>query len=364
MYRNLLEKSNLNRNYLHNFKSKNGLEFGFRHGVPQDSEQLVNIFKDVYGWNYLYPTIYDKKKFSKLFSDKNQTWFIVEDINIKKIVGTGVMERKSEISVYASKTLILNKYQNNGVARVLGTQGVFSYLTDPELSALVRIDIDVRAKNINSQKFAEKIRCIPYGFIPNYNNYADKRNFDFSEGKPFSSGEFEAVIMYVSPIKHFWKIRNREVIVINRKEILDFYNIVKKHITRMNRDKVLIRNASNVLFNNFTLDKDPYKSCILIRGYLTEKTLKHLLQYYSNWNLIEWRVPATLEGLNSQHIALNKGFKVVGYDPGSFYNQKLTNDTIIFCKFPNGIDFSQFEGLNVVDKNKPIVTKVLNSVTE
>jgi RimJ/RimL family protein N-acetyltransferase len=210
MCENSLEISN---SYHHNFESKNGLEFGFRYGVPQDSVQLINIFKDVYGWNYLYPTVYNKKKFSKLLSDKNQTWFIVEDINTKKVVGTGVMERKSEISVSASKTLILNKYQNHGIARVLGTQGVFSYLSNPELSALIRIDIDVRAKNINSQKFAEKIRCIPYGFIPNYNNYADKRHFDFSKGKPFSSGEFEAVMMYVSPIKQFWKIRNREITV-------------------------------------------------------------------------------------------------------------------------------------------------------
>ncbi len=361
MCENSLEISN---SYLHNFESKNGLEFGFRYGVPQDSVQLVNIFKEVYGWNYLYPTVYNKKKFSKLLSYKNQTWFIVEDIDTKKIVGTGVMERKSEISVCASKTLILNKYQNLGIARVLGTQSVFSYLSNPELSALIRIDIDVRAKSINSQKLAEKIRCIPYGFIPNYNNYADKRNFDFSKGKPFSSGEIEAVMMYVSPIKHFWKIRNREITVINRKEILDFYNIVKKHITRMNRDKLLIRNASNFLINNFTIDKDPYKSCISIKGYLSERILKDLLENYSNWNLVEWRVPTTLEGLGSQHIALNNGFKVVGYDPGSFFNQKLTDDTIVFCKFPNGIDFSQFEGLNVVDKNKPIVNKVLKSVMD
>ena len=362
MFRNPLE--NFSCNYLHNFKSQNGLEFGFRYGVPQDSEQLVNVFKDVYGWNYLYPSIYNKKKFSKLLSYKNQSWFIVEDINKKKIVGTGVMERKSEISVYASKTLILKNYQNNGIAKVLGTQSVFSYLANPELSALIRIDMDVRAKNINSQKFAEKIRSIPYGFIPNYLNYADKRNFDISKGKPFSSGEFEAVVKYVSPIKRFWKIRSKEIIVINRKEILDFYNIVKNHITRMNRDKLVIKNASNFPINNYTIDKDPYKSCILIIGYLSEKILKHLLQYYSNWNLVEWRVPTTLEGLNSQHIALSNGFKVVGYDPGSFLNHKLTNDTIVFCKFPNGLDFSQLEGLNVVDRNKPIVNKVLKTVRD
>ncbi|MFX1276738.1 MAG: hypothetical protein ACFFBP_18910 [Promethearchaeota archaeon] len=350
--------------YLFTFKSKNDLEFGFRYGIPEDAGQIGEIFKDIYGWNYLYPKVYDPEQLINEINDINQTWFVVENIKSNEIVGTGVMLRKSKISVCASKTVILNKYQNYGIARVLGTQSVLSFLSDPKLQDVIRLDTDVRANNLHSQKFAEKIRCIPYGFIPNYNNYGDKRNFKASNQKSFTSGRIESVVMYFSPIKNFWKLRDRNIVLLDNENILKFYNLIKENIRRMNKDTILLHKSSNLTFNSYSIEEDHYKSIIIIQGYLNQQNLKDILKRYSDWNVIEWRIPTTLQGLNSQEIALKHSFKVVGYDPGSFIDKKSIHDTIVCCYFPNGVDFNQFKDINVADKNRLIVENVLESLKD
>ncbi|MFX0070418.1 MAG: hypothetical protein ACFFAO_04935 [Candidatus Hermodarchaeota archaeon] len=357
-------KEKLKEKYLLTFYGKDGNHYGFRFGIPSDAKNLIEIFKDVYGWKYLYPKVYDVKLFQKSIEKKDQEWFIVELIKTGELVGTGVMENKNELSVYAGKTAIKKNNQGIGISKVLGTQSVFIFLSRPEMKNIIRLDTDVRARNIKVQKFAEKIRCIPYGFIPNYNNYGDKRNFDISRGHPFSSGEKESVIMYVSPIKNFWKKRHRNIILLNIDDIIYFYEYVKSFNRNMRKDILTLYNKSIFISEEFKIKEDYYKSVVLIEGYLHEKTLIKLLKKYSKWNVIEWRIPTSRKGLYSQKIGLKHGFKIVGYDPGSYSKNNLIRDTLVYCNFPTGIDFNQFEGLDLVKKNEDMVNKIINSVKE
>ncbi len=65
---NLLLMDKVFSEYNTTFYGKDGNQYGFRFGNPQDAKQLVKIFEDVYGWEYLYPKVYDIKLLEKSIS--------------------------------------------------------------------------------------------------------------------------------------------------------------------------------------------------------------------------------------------------------------------------------------------------------
>jgi hypothetical protein len=91
--------------------------------------------------------------------------------------------------------------------------------------------------------------------------------------------------------------------------------------------------------------------------------LEKLSKYFKDWRIIEWRIPATEEGLYSMKIALEFGFKVIGYDIGSYPNKNDTlNDCIVTAYFPRGIKFTQYEQMNIQRETIPLVNQVLDSL--
>ncbi len=357
-----MQKAIENR-FIHTFSSKDGYKFGFRYGEKTDAKDLIEIFEDVYDYDYLYPYVYDIDEFKKRIRDRSQIWFIVEHLANGKVVATGMVKRLNEISIYAAKVLSKKEYQGKGIMSVLGTRSVLYTLSRPKLRNILRLETDVRAYSKGSQKFADKLNCICYGFIPNYNNYADKREFDIGQGESYNKGRIEPVLMYFSPIKTFWRLRERNIILYDHENISKFYKTMRKNTRRLKHDNVNYQSGKTLSCNDFSIKEDPYKSHILIRGCLKVKTLEHLLEKYDNWNVIEWRVPTTMKGINSQKIALQKEFKVMGYDPGSNYKITHTEDAILFCTFPNGIDVAQFQGMDIYEKNQPIVDLVLEAIS-
>jgi hypothetical protein len=103
---------------------------------------------------------------------------------------------------------------------------------------------------------------------------------------------------------------------------------------------------------------------VFISGYLRESFLEKILNHYQNWNVIVWNIPTTSWGLNSQLLAIESGFIVSGYNPGSYTKELELKDTILFCKFPRGIDYSQFDTMKLAKKNKPIVHRVIKTIKE
>ncbi len=352
----------IEKNFIFTFQSKDGMDFGFRYAKKEDAEDLVRVFKDVYGYNYLYPYVYDPDKIQTHVKSPKEKWTVIEDIAKGKVIAMGMVDRLNERSVYAGKVLLKKDYHGKGIVGILGAKSVIYTFSRPKFKKITRIDSDVRAYNRNSQKFVDNIDSISYGFIPNYNNYADKRDFDISQGLPYNQGKIEPVIMYFTPVKTFWRIRERNITLYDHKEIINFYHGMRDKIRRLTHDKVQYKKNKTVHCNDFSIKEDPYKSHILIKGCLKEKTITHLLEKYHNWNVIEWRVPATMKGVNSQKNALEKGFKVMGYDPGSNYKITHTEDTIVFCAFPNGIDASQFNDLDIFEKNKTVVNQALKAI--
>jgi len=54
-----------------------------------------------------------------------------------------------------------------------------------------------------------------------------------------------------------------------------------------------------------------------------------------------------------------------GYDPGS---HKIASgqlvDTLVMCSFPNGVELTQFECLNLSRQNRFIASKVINQLAK
>ena len=182
---------------------------------------------------------------------------MVDHLNTNFVVGGGFLKKESEISIYGGKTLLNKKYHGLGISQ-LGPKCVFSFFSHPNQQNILRFDYDVRAGNENSQKLADKVRCIPYGFIPNYNNYADKRDFDISKKIPFNKGKIEPVIIYVSPIRNFWKKRSRNIFLAKSDVILAFYNELKNHTNRLERDSITIIEKSEMNPSQFKIKRDYY----------------------------------------------------------------------------------------------------------
>lgn len=355
-----------NSRYIHTFKACDNNTYGFRYAKSSDIDQIIEIFKETYDWNYLHSWVYDKDMFHDYLKKSNYFWMLIELIEQNEICAIGLMEIKNKISLYASKVAAKKKYRGLGLLRVLGTQAVMHFFQRDDCGDIIRLDTDVRANILNSQIFAEKIRCIPYGFIPNFNNYADKRNFNPSKGEPFTAGRIESVMMYVNPLSILWKNRSRDVHIYEDEEIMYFYNYVKSLNRKMKRDNLELINAKSFEKrpNEYTIREDIYQGIVFIEGYLRKSFLNRLLVHYQNWNVIVWNIPTTSWGLYSQLLALKNEFIVSGYNPGSYTKELNLRDTILMCKFPRGIDYSQFKTIDLAEKNKPIAKRIIKMIKE
>jgi RimJ/RimL family protein N-acetyltransferase len=340
--------------------AKDGEKYQAKYANDTHAESIVDLFKNIYGWKYLYPFVYSAQKVRERINHPDQIWCIVTPLESNEVIGLSVIQ-KDEITLYVSKVNIKRNYQGIGIGRGLGANAFTALIGNPEFRNIRRLDSDVRAYNLNSQKFIEKTGSKPYGFIPNYNNYGDKRQHKLEKSKPFTNGKIEPVIMYASRFNSFWRIRNNNIVLYDDDDILLHYNIAKNNNRKMRRDNLTLAREKDLDVERIKIDEDFFKACVKFEGYIHEKTLNELLSRYRNWNVIEWRIPVNEKGIYSQRTALENEFTVVGYDPGSILLEELV-DTILFCKFPNGVDHSQFHQMDLTSRNQKIAESVIKAL--
>ena len=373
------------KKYIGEFEAKKDQrKFGVRFATAKDAKSISNIMLDAYGYEYLYPEVYSEEELGKSINNNNtktdpqkngktnsftkkELWGIAESLdNKRETAAICFVERKNEFAIYAGKTVVRNRFRGQGMGAGLGVSSLMNVLNMPENKKVVRLDSDVRSSQHNSQKMVEATGSIPYGFIPNYNNYADKRFHDPITGKPFINGRKESVVLYLAPIHNFWKVRSNVVALLDNEDIKSFYDTIKSTNRKMKKDEVSYYGISpKHVRNMFTVQEDKYKGTVLIHGYLNQISIINTLKKYSGWNVIEWRIPTTEQGILSQQLALENKFVISGYDPGSY---KLDDghlaDTLVMCSFPNGVELTQFECVKFTQKNTFIASKVINQLTK
>ncbi len=349
----ILQKQDL---YFQRFVSKDGDEYGLRFGTPQDAKAISMIFKEVYNYTYAYPLIYDINHLKRELSKKNNFWFVGELIKNKEIAGAGLIEKKRYIA-HAGRAVVRKKFQGQGITTKIGAAGIITVTKMPQFKDVLRLDTEARGLEIRVQKLIQNAGAIPYGLIPAYINWGDKRHFKIGDNNPIPPIQEESAFFYSIIFKNLWKIREKEVYLLDNEDIIFFYNYVKKMSNKMNKDILILeKGKKNEDYELYGVSKDFYEGRVNIYGYIKEKSLKNLIKTYQDWRIITWRIPTTQNGINSMLLALNKGFKAVGYDVG-FNNINWTLfDSIIFAYYPNR-NFSSIE-IDCLDMNKPLAMKI------
>ena len=106
----------------------------------------------------------------------------------------------------------------------------------------------------------------------------------------------------------------------------------------------------------YGISKDYYNGKVKLYGYIKEKSLRNLLKTYHNWRIIIWRIPTTKNGVSSMSLAVDKGFKIVGYDIGFNNINWSLFDSVILAFYPK----NNYNGLKVkcTDILNPLAKKI------
>jgi len=342
--------------YFQKFIAKNGDEYGLRFGNPNDAEAISMIFKEIYDYNYDNPTVYDINLLKRELSERNNFWFVGELIKNHEIAGAGLIEKNRYIA-HACKGVTRKKYQGLGVTSKIGAAGIITVTKMPEFKDCLRLNVEVRGPQIRAQKLIRNSGAIPYGLIPGYANFGDRRHFKFENNTPFPPKDEEAYFLYSIIFNTLWKKREKKIHLLNNEDFIFFHDYVKSHTKKMNKDVLILeKGKKDKGYELYGVSKNPYEGLVNLYGSIKEKSLKQLKKTYNKWRIILWRIPTTQNGVHSMSLALEKGFNIVGYDVG-FNNMNWTlYDSVILAYYPNGGSHA-FE-VNYLEENKPLYNKI------
>jgi hypothetical protein len=341
------------------YTAKDGNDYLLMKATRYHSDSITKLFKDAYGWNYGYPYVYTEELGDKI-EDANQFWYVFIKKEENEVVGVGVLERKG-FTLHGGRGIIKSGYRRLGLGTRFGSSTLGHIMKMPPFRSLKRFNGGARAKVIAAHKYVEYAGATPYAIIPNRVIFGDKRGYALSNDYPFDEGRIEAVIQYAIYFNNFWKYRNKKIFLYPDKDISFHYNYALNNNRQMKNDTLTTTSEVSFKYDHYLFEVDPYNSFIIIKGYLNQKTLKDILAKYHKWNTIEWRIPATQKGIYSQKLALEEGFIIAGYKLGALSFSQF-DDVIKFCKFPNGIDDSQFEEVNFTPLGEKLFTKVKGSL--
>ena len=125
--------------FIQKFLSRDGQELGIRLATPDDAITISMIFKEVYGYQYVKPFVYNIELLKRELIRKNSFWFVGEVLENKEIMGTGLIEKNRYIA-HAGSMAIKKKFQGIGVAAKMGTAAIISITKIPLFKDVLRLD--------------------------------------------------------------------------------------------------------------------------------------------------------------------------------------------------------------------------------
>ena len=355
--------------YIDTFLADDGDLYGLRAGRQEDAEELVPMFVEAYGKDYIYPWIYKPDLLRPILLKKHYFWLVAEVIETGEICGVGLIEKRDN-AAYAGKMVFKKKFHGKGLARQLGSKAIFYCFNKiPEFKNTLKLYSEVRTVEINAQKMIEKAGSIPYAFLPLFINFGERDGFDFSKGKPYIDGVEESAIFYFLIFAQLWKMRDPEVFLLDNEDVKFFYNSIRNYNKKLKR---MMKNDT-ITYVNPTINiktkkgykpkEDKHIAYVEVEGIFDEKTIREILDRYSDWRIITLKIPICKESPYSVKTSLENGFNVVGYDVGSYLNEKgQLHDSILLCAFPNGVDFASFEKMDILEETQPLANKVKESL--
>ena len=356
----------LQREYLYKFTSRDGSPYGLRLGSPSDAESISKAFIELFGYDYVDAKVYDVCKLAEEIGRKNSFWFVGELLDNKEpeFCGGGAIDIISPAISQMSKVVIRSKFQRKGLASEMGIRGIFNILKFPEFQTVIRLNAEARACLRSTQLTMRNQGSKPYGFNPIYANLGNRSYLNKKENKPYTKGETVPLIFYSRTLNNFWERRNKKVYLLNNEDILFFYEYQVKNNRNMKKNDLLITmKDSNYKTHDIEMKQNYNLGSIHIKGCMHNIFIKMYLNKFKKWRFIDWRIPTTEEGVRSMKMAIENGFKVIGYDIGSYLARDgLLYDSVFLAYFPKKVKLNPNEPLNIIKKVKPIIDKVLDSL--
>ena len=344
--------------YFQKFLSKDGQEFGLRFATPKDAKNISKMFKEIYNYEYINPIVYDDTLLKKEISDPNKFWVVGELIEnkIKEIAGVALVEKERYIA-HAGSMITRKKFQGLGVTTKIAVGGLITITKMPQFKDVLRLDSEVRGPQIKIQAVAQNAGAVPYSIIPAYINFGDKREFEVDDNCPCPPQHEETAIIFSMIFRNLWKKRDKNVVLLDNEVLVFFYKYMKSKCKRMKDDILYFeKGKNNKGYELYGVSKDYYNAIVKLYGYIKEKSINNLLKVYKNWRIILWKIPTTHNGVQSMKLALEKGFKVLGYDIG-FNNINWTLfDSIILAYYPLG--HHNLLDVNCLDSIKPLYNRI------
>jgi hypothetical protein len=338
--------------YFQKLVFKNGQEYGLRFATTKDAKNISQMFREIYNYKYINPTVYDVDLLQKDISKPNKFWVLSDLLEKNLTVGCALVEKERYIA-HAGSLIVKKDFQNRGITSKMAAAGLITVTKMPQFKDVLRLNIEVRGPKARVQNAAQNAGGIPYSVIPAYINFGDKRNLEFTDNNPCPPQREESAILFSMIFRNLWKKRDKDVYLLDNEDLLFLYKYIRSHTKKMSDDTVILKDEKKgKSYELYGVSKDYYMANVKLFGFIKEKSLKHLLNTYKNWRIIVWKIPTSENGISSMALALKKGFKVVGYDIG-FNNINWTLfDSIILAYYPNGNQI--LSDINCIDSIKPL----------
>ncbi|MFX1569641.1 MAG: hypothetical protein ACFFCV_14875 [Promethearchaeota archaeon] len=342
--------------YFQKIVFRDGQEYGLRLATPKDAKNVSQMFREIYNYKYINPTVYDIELLKKDISKPNKLWVLSDFLEKKLTVGCALVEKERYIA-HAGSLIVKKDFQNRGITSKMAAAGLIQVTKMPQFKDVLRLNIEVRSPKTRVQTAAQNAGAIPYSIIPAYINFGDKRNLEFTDKNPCPPQREESAILFSMIFRNLWKKRDKNVYLLDNEDLIFLYKFVRSQTKKMSDDIIILKeDKKSKGYELYGVSKDYYMANVKLYGYIREKSLKNLLNLYNNWRIVLWKIPTTENGISSMALALKKGFKIVGYDIG-FNNVNWTLfDSIIFAYYPNGN--WNLSDVNCIDTIKPLFNRI------
>lgn len=355
--------------YFFVFKLNEEITIGLRNANRMDADQISKLYIEDYGYNYIDPMVYDISLLGDHLTNPNNIWIAGENTTNHELVAISLIEIHNTVAI-SGKTIMKKSYRGLGLSSILSFNSVQMLIKENLLENCIKIDSDVRANQIGAQKLSESAYGIAYSFIPNKYVFADKRGLTFND-KNMSTNEIvlESMFGYFAILPEFFKRRVKDIHLIENELMLFLYNYLKSYRRSMKvvmkEDYLeIVKNVPQIInskFEDMDIKINFYNSFVQIRGILSKNRIMHLLKKYKIFRIILWKIPTTIEGTYCMKVALELGFKIVGYDMASVKLKNMQNfcDSVLFFWSNQEIVKSDFCNIKKTQKNKELFEKII-----
>ncbi len=340
---------------------------GMRFAKHTDVLQISKLFIDEYGFEYYDPAIYSRTELvMKLRDTTKNIWLVGENLISHEIVAVSLLELNKKV-VYSGRTIINPNYRGLKLGPVLAYNSLSKILELGLISDYIKIDSSVRPTT-GALRLTEAANGIAYAFGPDFHLLGDRRFHPRDQSQPFNEGYTESAFLYFAVLPKMHTCRDSAVHIFNDELLFFLYDFIRNFKRTM---KIVMKNDRLIMSKGATIKEknipqleiipDPLNSQVTILGASNIPYMKKICEMFKNYQIIIWKIPTSIEGINSMKYAFELDFKAIGYDVASIESSVpgIFHDSLIFTYYNKEVS-DKFDNVKTTPKNRELFEKVVD----